>query len=185
MECFAAYAAHELRGEVTLQLALAGIALAEPDADTIALRQLAERVVASCKRQERLLEALLTLAKGEYGELKREPIDLAATVADILRGYDHHPIRRSVTLQPAVTIGDSKLVERLAANLVENAMLHNIPNGRLDLATPACSDPSSDSGLPQSRSRTASDSALRSCKRSPTRTTPPSPHTPQPAAVSS
>ena len=54
-------------------------------------------------RQERLLEALLTLAQGEYGELKREPVDLAATAADVLRGYDHHPLRRVVTLRPAVT----------------------------------------------------------------------------------
>ena len=42
MECFGAYAAHELRGELTLQLALASIALEEPDADTVALRQMAE-----------------------------------------------------------------------------------------------------------------------------------------------
>ena len=140
MECFAAYAAHEMRGELTLQLALASIALEEPNADTIALRQLAESVVASCMRQERLLEALLTLAKGEYGELKREPVDLAATAADVLRRYDHHRLRRVVTLRPAVTVGHPQLLERVAVNLVENAILHNIPNGRLDLATHTTSD---------------------------------------------
>jgi signal transduction histidine kinase len=136
----AAYAAHELRGEITLQLALASIALAEPNADTIALRQMAERIVASCKQQEQLIEALLTLAQGEYGELEREPVDLAATAADALRGYDHHPLRRVVTLRPAVTVGHPKLIERLAANLIENAILHNIPNGRIDLATHTTAD---------------------------------------------
>jgi signal transduction histidine kinase len=135
MERFAAYAAHELRGEITLQLALAGIALADPDADTAVLRDMGERVVASCKRQARLLEALLILARGEYGELRREPIDLAATAADVLRAHDHHPLKRLTTLKPAVTIGNPELVERLVTNLVENAVRYNIRNGQLDLAT--------------------------------------------------
>jgi signal transduction histidine kinase len=135
VECFAAYAAHELRREITLQLALAGIALADPDADATALRRMGERVVAGCKRQERLLEALLTLARSEYDQLRREPIDLAATVADVVRAHDPHPLRRITTLEPAVTLGNPELVERLVTNLVENAVRHNIPHGRVDLAT--------------------------------------------------
>jgi len=135
VECFSAYAAHELRGEITLQVALAEIALADPDADTAALRRMGEDVVASCKRQERLLEALLTLARGEYGQLRREPIDLAATSADVLRAQGPHPPRRVTTLAPAVTVGNPELVKRLLTNLVDNAIRHNIPDGRLDLAT--------------------------------------------------
>ena len=38
--CFVAYAAHELRGEITLQLTLAEVALADPEADTAALREM-------------------------------------------------------------------------------------------------------------------------------------------------
>ncbi len=137
MECFSAYAAHELRGEITLQVALAEIALADADADTAALRRMGEDVVASCKRQERLLEALLTLARGEHGQLRREPIDLAATSADVLRaqGQGPHPPRRVTTLAPAVTVGNPELVKRLLTNLVDNAIRHNIPDGRLELAT--------------------------------------------------
>jgi signal transduction histidine kinase len=134
VECFAAYAAHELRREITLQLALAGIALADPDADAAALRTMGERVIAGCKRQEDLLEALLTLARSEYGQLRREPIDLAATAAKVLQAHPH-PLRRVTTLEPAVTLGNPELVERLVTNLVENAVRHNIPHGRLDLAT--------------------------------------------------
>jgi signal transduction histidine kinase len=135
LECFAAYAAHELRGEITLQLALAGIALADPDADTVTLREMGELVVAGCERQERLLEALLTLTRGEYGQLRREPIDLAATAARVLRAHEHNPLRRVTTLEPAVITGDPELIERLVTNLVENAVRHNIPDGRLELAT--------------------------------------------------
>jgi signal transduction histidine kinase len=135
VDCFAAYAAHELRREITLQLALAGIALADPDADSVALRRMGEHVVAGCKRQERLLEALLTLALSEHGQLRREPIDLAVTAADVMRAHDPQPLRRVTALEPAVTLGNPELVERLVTNLVENAVRHNIPQGRVDLAT--------------------------------------------------
>jgi signal transduction histidine kinase len=135
VECFAAYAAHELRREITLQLALAGIALNDPDADAVTLREMGERVVAGCKRQERMLEALLTLARSEYGQLRREPIDLAATAADVMRAHHRHPFRGATSLEPAVTLGSPELIERLVTNLVENAVRHNTPHGRVDLAT--------------------------------------------------
>jgi signal transduction histidine kinase len=132
---FIAYAAHELRGEITLQIALAEIALADPNADTAALREMGARIVAACERQERLLEALLTLSRSEYGRLRREPVDLAATAAHVLRARNHHGLRSATALEPARTTGDPQLIERLVANLVENAVRHNIPGGRLDVAT--------------------------------------------------
>ena len=102
---FIAYAAHELRGEITLQLALAEVALADPNADTATLREMGEGVVVACARQERLLEALLSLARSDYGQLPREPVDLAATAADVLRANDHHELTSTRALQPARTTG--------------------------------------------------------------------------------
>ena len=132
---FLAYAAHELRGEIAVQLALAEATLADPNADRVALREMGEAVVVACQRQVRLLEALLTLARGEYGRLRREPVDLAATAAEVLRVNDHHELRRTVALEPARTLGDPRLIERLVANLVTNALTHNIAGGWLDIAT--------------------------------------------------
>ncbi len=132
---FLAYAAHELRGEITIQLALAEVALADPNADTAALREMGEAVVAACERQERLLEALLTLSRSGCGRLRREPVDLAATAAKVLRADDHHGLRSTTALEPARTTGDPQLVGRLVANLVANAVRHNIPGGRLDIGT--------------------------------------------------
>jgi signal transduction histidine kinase len=132
---FVAYAAHELRGEITLQLALAEATLADPNADTVTLREMGEGVVAACARQEQLLEALLSLSRCEYGRLRREPVDLAATAAKVLRTQPHHGLRSATTLKPARTTGDPQLVERLVGNLVTNAVRHNVPGGRIDVIT--------------------------------------------------
>jgi signal transduction histidine kinase len=59
---FAAYVAHELRNELTVQRALAEATLADPRADTQALREMGADIISACERQERVLEALLTLA---------------------------------------------------------------------------------------------------------------------------
>lgn len=132
---FVAYAAHELRGEIALQLTLTEATLADPNADTTALREMGEVVVAGCWRQERLLEALLALARSECRSLRREPIDLAATAVEVLQVHDHHGLRRTTALRPARTTGHPLLVERLLANLVTNAVRHNVPGGRVDTHT--------------------------------------------------
>jgi signal transduction histidine kinase len=133
--CFVAYAAHELRSEITLQRTLAEVALADPNADTVALRDMGERVVAACERQGRLLEALLTLSRAGCESLRRDPVDLAATAAEVLRAHDHHGLTSTTALRPARTAGDPQLVERLLANLVDNAVRHNVRGGRLDIIT--------------------------------------------------
>jgi signal transduction histidine kinase len=127
------FVAHDLRGSITPQRTLAEVMLADPNADTAALREMSEGVVAACERQERLLEALLTLAQSERGRLRREPVDLAATAAEVLRAQDHHGLGSTTALEPAPTTGDPQLVERLVANLVTNAIRHNIPFGRVGL----------------------------------------------------
>ena len=132
---FVAYAAHELRGEITVQLTLAEATLADPHADAAALRKMGEGIVAACWRQERLLEALLTLSRSEYGRLRREPVDLAVTAAEVLRVHDHPGLITTTALEPARTTGDPRLIERLFANLVLNAVGHNVPGGRIHVAT--------------------------------------------------
>jgi len=132
---FVAFAAHELRAEIALQRTLAEVTLADPEADAAALRAMGEKVAAACERQDRLLDALLTLARSEHGRLRREPVDLSAIVAEAVRAGPRHELTRSAALRPARIRGDPELIQRLVANLVANAIRHNVPSGRLDVVT--------------------------------------------------
>ncbi|GAA2080012.1 ATP-binding protein [Streptomyces albiaxialis] len=133
---FVANASHELRTPLTLQRATIEVALAEPDPDVRALREVCGRVLAAGESQERLIEALLTLASGERGlDLdRRAPLDLAEVTGEVLRGLAPGPAV-GTGLARARTYGDADLVARLAANLVENARRYTPPDGWIHVHT--------------------------------------------------
>jgi signal transduction histidine kinase len=83
----------------------------------------------------RELRGELTLSRGGCESLRRDSVDLAATAAEVLRAHDHHGLTSTTALEPARTAGDPQLVERLLANLVDNAVRHNVLGGRLDVVT--------------------------------------------------
>ena len=134
-EHFAAYVAHELRTPLATQRALLELALADPDADVASWREIGEDVLGACRQQERLLEACLTLARSQGRKQRCEPVDLAAITAEALRAHDLSGLKRVVVLEPARTTGDADLLERLASNLVSNAIRHNVAGGRIEVAT--------------------------------------------------
>jgi signal transduction histidine kinase len=135
-ERFAAHVAHELRAPIALQRALVEVTLADPLADTTSLREMGERVIAGCARQQALIEALLDLARSRFGPTRDEPVDLAAISAEALRAQDLRAFASVAVLESAWTTGDPGLVELLVANLVSNAVRHNVPvGGRVDIAT--------------------------------------------------
>jgi signal transduction histidine kinase len=82
-----------------------------------------------------LLESCLALARSRDGLLRRELLDLAAVAAEAVRAHDLDGLERVVVLEQARASGDPDLVERLVANLVSNAVRHNIRGGRMELAT--------------------------------------------------
>ena len=130
-----AYVAHELRGPIALQRALVEVALADPDADVAALREMGERILAGCEEQQQRIETLLALARSQHGLVRREPVDISAVSAESLRAHADHDLTSSTLLEPARTVGDSLLIERLVANLIANAVRHNVPGGRVELST--------------------------------------------------
>jgi signal transduction histidine kinase len=136
---FVASASHELRTPLTLERTLLQVALADPDGNEQTLRATCEELLASQADQERLLEALLTLASSERGLERREPVDLKAlTVAELQRlqpRIDHRGLTLATTLGPAVATGEPALIRRLIANLIDNAIDHNVDGGRIEIRT--------------------------------------------------
>jgi signal transduction histidine kinase len=128
---FVANAAHELRTPLTAERTLLQVALADPDATVDSLRAACGEVLTLGRAQERLIDALLTLATSERGLEHREPVDLAAIAGEVARS------RAATALGPADTTGDPRLVEILVSNLVDNAVRYNVPGGRVDVTTSA------------------------------------------------
>ena len=126
---FVANASHELRTPLTFERSLLEIALANSDASAAELRATCRRVLAGNQHQERLIEALLTLARSQRGLDRREPLDLSEIAAALLDPAQEPPVEAD--LNPAPATGDPRLVERLVANLLDNAVRHNIPGGHV------------------------------------------------------
>ncbi|HUE27743.1 MAG TPA: HAMP domain-containing sensor histidine kinase, partial [Solirubrobacteraceae bacterium] len=104
---------------------LVEVALADPGADTDSLRGTCRRVLAASERQERLIEALLTLARSQRGLESRRQLDLAAVAGEALLNVRPSGIRVESDLGQAISIGDPDLVERLIGNLIDNALRYN------------------------------------------------------------
>ncbi len=135
---FVANASHELRTPLTVSRAMLEVALADPALDLASLRSTCQEVLAAQAHQEQLVEALLALARSQRGIDRQEPIDLGHLVGEVLRARRPDAAARGLTvdvsLGPALVSGDRRLIERLASNLVDNAIRHNVPNGRAEVA---------------------------------------------------
>ncbi|WP_409055760.1 sensor histidine kinase [Streptomyces sp. SYP-A7185] len=136
---FVANAAHELRTPLTLEHALLEESLIDPGATRESFRSNFERLLEISKQQARLLESLLTLSSSERGLDHREPLDLAVIAEEVVEATRAETGRRGLRVEtaigPADTSGDSALVQRLVANLVDNATGYNTPGGRVEVTT--------------------------------------------------
>jgi len=132
---FVANASHELRTPLTLERTLLELALSDPNASIDSYRHTCEQLLAVGEQQERLIEALLTLSRSQRGLDSRQPVDLAAITAAAAAAAAHDGLVLDNTIQPAHTTGNPRLVERLVANLLNNAIEHNVDGGRIEVTT--------------------------------------------------
>jgi signal transduction histidine kinase len=135
---FVANASHELRTPLARQRTLLEVALRDREATSASLRAACERALVAGEQQERLIAGLLTLARGERGLDRFEPLDLAALAGAAAAARrddaDEAQVSLATRLSAAMAAGDPGLAERLVANLVDNAIRYNTAGGRVEIA---------------------------------------------------
>ncbi|HEY5430822.1 MAG TPA: HAMP domain-containing sensor histidine kinase [Solirubrobacteraceae bacterium] len=136
---FVANAAHELRTPLTAMRTAIEVTLSKPTRTPEQLEAMAARVKRSVERAEATVEALLALATSEVGPTDQEAIDLATAAEDAVdasrAAIDQRQITVDATLEPALAQGDRVLLERMIANLIDNAVRHNNRGGWIKIRT--------------------------------------------------
>jgi signal transduction histidine kinase len=141
---FVANASHELRTPLATERVLIDEALANRSASPDDLRTILEQLRANSEDTERLIDALLVLARSERGIERWSPVDLSSVVASVLDQSVAEAavagVTVSSTLESVAVSGDPGLLERLAGNLVENAIRHNMTGGTAAVSVSSCKE---------------------------------------------
>jgi signal transduction histidine kinase len=120
------------------------VTLAKPAPTPAQFRGMAVEVADATEQAERLIESLLVLARSDRGIETNDPVDLAGVAAHAIDSVGgaarKRGLRIEADLRPAVVSGDPALLDRLVANLVENAVGHNLEGGWLAISTGTDSD---------------------------------------------
>lgn len=132
---FIANASHELRTPLTLMRTAMDVVLAKPEPTRDELASMAAEVRQAVHHSERLIEALLVLARNDQARALTDPLDLAAVTEDALEARAASGITTTTTLYEAPVTGDQVLLERLVANLLDNAERYNIAGGTVSVST--------------------------------------------------
>jgi signal transduction histidine kinase len=134
---FIANASHELRTPLTVMRTAIDVVLAKPEPTREELMSMAADVRQAADHAERLIEALLVLARNDQARALTDPLDLAAVAEDALEGRTANGITTTARLDEAPVTGDGVLLERLVANLLDNAERYNIVGGTVAISTAA------------------------------------------------
>jgi signal transduction histidine kinase len=132
---FIANASHELRTPLTVMRTAIDVVLAKPEPTRGELASMAAEVRQAAGHAERLIEALLVLARNDQARALTDPLDLAAVAEDALEGRTANGITTTATLGQAPVTGDAVLLERLVSNLLDNAERYNITGGTVTIST--------------------------------------------------
>ncbi|MEU5979210.1 HAMP domain-containing sensor histidine kinase [Streptomyces sp. NPDC047315] len=136
---FVANASHELRTPLAINRTLLEVHLSDPGAP-VELQQLGKTLLSTNERSEQLVEGLLLLARSDNQIVERKPVDLAEVATRAVDQTRAEADERGVEIRgeraPAVVQGNGVLLERIALNLVQNAVRYNVPeDGWVEVTT--------------------------------------------------
>ena len=127
---FVGNASHELRTPLAINRTLLEVHLSDPEAPP-ELQQLGKTLLATNERSEQLVEGLLLLARSDNQIVERKPVDLAEVASQAIDQAAAEAEAKGVEIRgeraPAVVQGNGVLLERIALNLVQNAVRYNVP----------------------------------------------------------
>jgi signal transduction histidine kinase len=136
---FVANASHELRTPLTVMRTAVEVTLAKPNRTPEQYEAMAVEVRQAVANAEALIDALLTLARSDRGPSGGELVDLATAAEDAVDAAADATRAAGIELRTqfgsAETYGDRVLLERMVANLVDNAIRHNVPGGWIAVST--------------------------------------------------
>jgi two-component system sensor histidine kinase VanS len=125
---FAANASHELRTPLAITQTLLDAARNDPSREP---GELTDRLRVVNARAIELTEALLLLSLAERRAFTPEPVDLSLIAEEAAETLLPFAERRDITIEVcgdfALTIGSPTLLLQMATNLVQNAIVHNLP----------------------------------------------------------
>jgi signal transduction histidine kinase len=135
---FVANASHELRTPLAINRTLLEVHLSDPGAP-VELQQLGKTLLATNERSEQLVEGLLLLARSDNQIVERKPVDLAEVASRAMDQVRSEADEKGVEVRgerrAAVVQGNGVLLERIALNLVQNAVRYNVPGGWIEVIT--------------------------------------------------
>ncbi|MFF5023326.1 sensor histidine kinase [Streptomyces collinus] len=136
---FVGNASHELRTPLAINRTLLEVHLSDPGAP-VELQQLGRTLLATNERSEQLVEGLLLLARSDNQIVERKPVDLAEVAGQAVDQVHAEAEAKGVDIRgackTAVVQGNGVLLERIALNLVQNAVRYNVPeDGWVEVAT--------------------------------------------------
>ncbi|MGW6055940.1 sensor histidine kinase [Streptomyces sp. NPDC055189] len=138
---FVGNASHELRTPLAINRTLLEVHLSDPGAPP-ELHQLGKTLLATNERSEQLVEGLLLLARSDNQIVERKPVDLAEVADRAVDQVRSEADAKGVEIRgergAAVVQGNGVLLERIALNLVQNAVRYNVPEeGWVEVTTEA------------------------------------------------
>jgi signal transduction histidine kinase len=132
---FVRNASHELRTPLSVIRTEADVTLADEPDDPEALRRAVTVMRQAGQHSERLIDALLALARAERNEHPTTDVDLGELVRELIDETDLEGLPLDLSLRSAPMLGDRELLRTMAANVIDNAVRHNQADGWIKIRT--------------------------------------------------